>query len=187
MADTGSPLAPGLFQGNVDAIQGFEKYINDNGGIGCRKLKVETWDSKLTPDEAKNGQINACTNALAMVGGNSLFNPDVTDDEHLRRQGRRGHGHPGHGGAGQRHQRAVRPERVHHPGHRRDVPAGWRRAHRQPAVHGVRRRPRSTTRPSPRRCTGLFMVPGDLPTTVQSATYQILGPGARSASTGSVR
>ena len=39
-ADTGSPLAPGLFQGNVDALKGFEKYINDNGGIGCRQLKV---------------------------------------------------------------------------------------------------------------------------------------------------
>ena len=60
MADTGSPLAPGLFQGNVDALKGFAKYINANGGIGCRQLKVETWDSKLTPDESKNGQINAC-------------------------------------------------------------------------------------------------------------------------------
>ncbi len=79
MADTGSPLAPGLFQGNVDALKGFEKYINANGGIGCRKLKVEEWDSKLTPDESKNGQINACQTALAMVGGNSLFNPDVTE------------------------------------------------------------------------------------------------------------
>ena len=79
MADTGSPLAPGLFQGNVDALKGFEKYINANGGIGCRQLKVEEWDSKLTPDESKNGQINACANSLAMVGGNSLFNPDVTE------------------------------------------------------------------------------------------------------------
>ena len=78
MADTGSPLAPGLFQGNVDALEAFETFINDNGGIGCRELVVETWDSKLTPEETKNGQINACGSALAMVGGNSLFNPDVT-------------------------------------------------------------------------------------------------------------
>ena len=79
MADTGSALAPGLFQGNVDALQGYEKYINANGGIGCRKLQVETWDSKLDPSESKNGQINACKTALALVGGNSLFNPDVTE------------------------------------------------------------------------------------------------------------
>jgi len=32
MADTGSPLAPGLFQGNVDALEGFEKFVNANGG-----------------------------------------------------------------------------------------------------------------------------------------------------------
>jgi hypothetical protein len=78
MADTGSPLAPGLFQGNVDALEAFESFVNDNGGIACRELVVESWDSKLTPEETKNGQINACSNALALVGGNSLFNPDVS-------------------------------------------------------------------------------------------------------------
>jgi hypothetical protein len=41
MADTGSSLAPGLFQGNVDAMNGYAKYVNANGGIGCRQLKVE--------------------------------------------------------------------------------------------------------------------------------------------------
>jgi len=78
MADTGSPLAPGLFQGNVDAMMAFAKYVNANGGIGCRQLKVESWDSKLDASESKNGIINACKNDVAMVGGNSLFNPDVT-------------------------------------------------------------------------------------------------------------
>ena len=58
MADTGSPLAPGLFQGNIDAVKGFATYINANGGIGCRKLVVKTWDSKLDPTESKNGLIN---------------------------------------------------------------------------------------------------------------------------------
>jgi ABC-type branched-subunit amino acid transport system substrate-binding protein len=76
MADTGSPLAPGLFQGNVDAMQAFAKWVNANGGIGCRQLKVVNWDSKLDPTEAKNGIINACQTSLAMVGGNALFNPD---------------------------------------------------------------------------------------------------------------
>jgi ABC-type branched-subunit amino acid transport system substrate-binding protein len=77
MADVGSPLAPGLFQGNVDAVNAYAKYINANGGVACRKLIVKTWDSKLNPEESKNGQIDACKNALAMVGDNSLFNPDV--------------------------------------------------------------------------------------------------------------
>ncbi|NCY17055.1 MAG: hypothetical protein EBX39_09845 [Actinobacteria bacterium] len=78
MADTGSSLAPGLFQGNVDAMNGYAKYVNANGGVGCRQLKVISWDSKLSPEESKNGIINACKNALAMVGGNALFNPDVS-------------------------------------------------------------------------------------------------------------
>jgi hypothetical protein len=78
MADTGSPLAPGLFQGNVDGINAFANYWNAHGGIGCRQIKVSVWDSKLSATESKNGLINACKNALAMVGGNALFNPDVS-------------------------------------------------------------------------------------------------------------
>lgn len=77
MADVGSPLAPGLFQGNVDAVNAFAKWANANGGVGCRQVKVEVWDSKLDPTEAKNGLINGCRNAVALVGDNALFNPDV--------------------------------------------------------------------------------------------------------------
>jgi ABC-type branched-subunit amino acid transport system substrate-binding protein len=78
MADIGSSLAPGFAQGNVDAINGFAKYINANGGIGCRQLDVKVWDSKLDPGEVKNGQVDACTNSFAMVGNYTVFNPDVT-------------------------------------------------------------------------------------------------------------
>ena len=133
MADTGSPLAPGLFQGNVDALKGFEKYINANGGIGCRQLKVETWDSKLDPTETKNGQINACKTALALVGGNSLFNPDVTEMNTCADSKGAATGIAEHLGAGQRRQRAVLAELVHHPGHRRAL---HRRRH---AAHGLAR------------------------------------------------
>jgi ABC-type branched-subunit amino acid transport system substrate-binding protein len=78
MADVGSPLAPGLFQANVDAIKGFAEYINANGGIGCRQLEVRSWDSKIDATEAKNGQIDACANAVALVGSNALANADVS-------------------------------------------------------------------------------------------------------------
>ncbi len=77
MADTGSPLAPGLFQGNIDAVEAFARNVNERGGIACRQLVVEAWDSKLTPEESKNGLIVACETSLAMVGNNALFNPDV--------------------------------------------------------------------------------------------------------------
>jgi ABC-type branched-subunit amino acid transport system substrate-binding protein len=78
MADVGSPLAPGLFQGNFDAMNAYATYINAHGGIGCRKLVVKTWDTKLDPTESKNGLIDACSNAFALVGNNALFNPDVS-------------------------------------------------------------------------------------------------------------
>jgi hypothetical protein len=78
MADVGSPLAPGLFQGSIDAVNAFANYINGSGGIACRKLVVRSWDSKLDPAESKNGLIDACSNAFAMVGNNALFNPDIS-------------------------------------------------------------------------------------------------------------
>src|SRR4051794_8295592 len=78
MADIGSPLAPGLFQGNVDAVKGYARYLNEHGGLACRRVAVRVWDSKLNADEAKNGQIDACHTSLALVGGNSLFNPDAS-------------------------------------------------------------------------------------------------------------
>jgi hypothetical protein len=172
MADTGSPLAPGLFQGNVDALKGFEKYVNDNGGIGCRKLKVEEWDSKLTPDESKNGQINACNTSLAMVGGNSLFNPDVSTIETCAdAQGQ--------------------------PTGIADISALANDVNEQCSLHafiiqGTAEPCTADGKPmtGSRELTafvgnidyyktvepnlvGLFLVPGDLPTTVQSATYQV--------------
>ena len=78
MADVGSPLAPGLFQGNIDAITAFAAWVNAHGGIACRQLKVRTWDSKISASETKNGLIDACTNAFALLGDNSLFNSDVS-------------------------------------------------------------------------------------------------------------
>jgi hypothetical protein len=78
MADVGSPLAPGLFQGNIDAIEAFANYVNAHGGIACRQLKVRTWDSKIDAAETKNGLIDACANAFSLLGDNALFNSDVS-------------------------------------------------------------------------------------------------------------
>jgi hypothetical protein len=73
MADVGSPLAPGLFQGSIDAVKAWGEAMNKQGGVGCRKVVVRDWDSKLTPDDTTNGTIDACKNAFAMVGTTSLF------------------------------------------------------------------------------------------------------------------
>jgi ABC-type branched-subunit amino acid transport system substrate-binding protein len=73
VADTGSPLRPGLFQGSVDGVKAWAKYINANGGLACRQVVVKAADSKLSPDDAKNSVTTACQSSLAMVGTTALF------------------------------------------------------------------------------------------------------------------
>jgi ABC-type branched-subunit amino acid transport system substrate-binding protein len=172
MADIGSPLAPGLFQGNVDAVKGFEQYINDNGGIGCRQLKVETWDSKLDANEGKNGQINACRTALAMVGDNALFNPDVTEMDTCADASGQPVGIPNVTAlANDINERCAT--------NTYSVSAGVETC---PAGGGAPSGMRTFTVGIPQvpyglsiepDLVGLYMVPGDLPTTVQSATWSI--------------
>jgi hypothetical protein len=79
MADVGSPLAPGLFQGSIDGVQAWAKTVNANGGLACRQVKVRTWDSKLSPDDSTNGTIDACQNAAALVGSTALFVLDTSN------------------------------------------------------------------------------------------------------------
>jgi Periplasmic binding protein len=77
MADVGSPLSPGLFQGSVDAVKAWAAYANANGGLACRHVVVNTVDSKLSPDEAKNGVATACGDSVALVGTTAVFLNDM--------------------------------------------------------------------------------------------------------------
>jgi hypothetical protein len=73
VADTGSPLRPGLFQGSVDGMNAWGNYINAHGGLACRKVVVKDADSKLTADDAQNAITTACGNSLSLVGTTALF------------------------------------------------------------------------------------------------------------------
>jgi len=172
MADVGSPLAPGLFQGNLDALNGFAKYVNANGGIACRKLVVRTWDSKLDPTESKNGLIDACSNAIAMVGNNALFNPDVTPLTNCVDKNSQATGLPDIAALANDVNEQCAPtayiiQAVSVPC---PIASGVQayKANVGPTEWYIKNNPGLTLH-------GLFMVPGDLPTTVQSATYQIAG------------
>ncbi|CAB4575596.1 MAG: ABC transporter substrate-binding protein [Actinobacteria bacterium] len=170
MADTGSPLAPGLFQGNVDAMMAFAKYVNANGGIGCRQLKVEAWDSKLDPTEAKNGIINACKNDLAMVGGNSLFNPDVTVIGNCADKAGKAAGLPDFAALANdiNEQCAANSWVLQAVSEPCTTLSGSRDLK---AFVGQYEFYKTLYNGTPMK--GLYQVPGDLPTTVQSATAQI--------------
>jgi hypothetical protein len=73
MADVGSPLSPGLFQGSMDGVNAWADSVNAAGGLACRKVVVKEVDSKLSPDETKNGILSSCTSSLVMLGTTALF------------------------------------------------------------------------------------------------------------------
>ena len=172
MADTGSPLAPGLFQGNVDAMNAYAKWVNANGGIGCRQLKVDAWDSKLSPEEAKNGQINACKNDLAMVGGNSLFNPDVSVLGNCADKAGQPVGLPDFVALANDINEQCAPNSFLIAGIAETCGADGKpkTGPRDLVAFTGQIDYYKTLQPN---LKGLWMVPGDLPTTVQSSTYQI--------------
>ncbi|MYH72098.1 MAG: ABC transporter substrate-binding protein [Acidimicrobiia bacterium] len=79
MADVGSPLSPGRFQGSIDAVKAWAGKLNSEGGLACRRIEVLEHDSQLNPTETTNGFLAACENALALVGTTALFVLDSTD------------------------------------------------------------------------------------------------------------
>lgn len=79
IADTGSSLAPGLFQGSVNGVLGWAKYQNSIGGIAGRKVVVDVFDSALDASKARNAIIDACAKDLALVGTSALFVSNVDD------------------------------------------------------------------------------------------------------------
>jgi ABC-type branched-subunit amino acid transport system substrate-binding protein len=78
MADTGSQAIPGMANGSLEAVQAWAKLMNDGGGLACRKVQVRTFDSKIDPNESRNGYTDGCQNAFAMVGTFALSVADVS-------------------------------------------------------------------------------------------------------------
>jgi ABC-type branched-subunit amino acid transport system substrate-binding protein len=169
MADVGSPLAPGLFQGNLDALNAFAERVNAAGGVACRRLVVRTWDSKLSPEESKNGLIEACKNALALVGSNALFNPDVSPMVGCTDKAGKPTGLPDIAALANDLNQQCSPVTFLIQA----VPEQC------PIVQGQPRPLKAFVGPIRYYLSlepnlhGVYQVPGDLPTTVQSATYQI--------------
>jgi ABC-type branched-subunit amino acid transport system substrate-binding protein len=169
MADVGSSLAPGLFQGNHDALTAFQKYINDNGGIACRQLEVKLWDSKLNADESKNGLIDACSSALAMVGNNALFNPDMSAAATCKDKAGAVTGLPDLAALANDVHQQCNPTSFIIQGVAETCPVTQGQPRPLKSFVGTHK----WYLQSNPGLHGIFMVPGDLPTTVQSSTYQI--------------
>ncbi|MFN8026974.1 MAG: ABC transporter substrate-binding protein [Acidimicrobiia bacterium] len=79
IADVDNAIAPNLFKASVDAVNGWAKYVNANGGLAGRKVVVDFYDSKLNPTETRNSEIKACENDVAAVGTSAVFLTSVDD------------------------------------------------------------------------------------------------------------
>ncbi len=89
IADVDNPFAPGLFKGARDGVMAAAKYLNSKaggGGVAGRRLVVDFLDSKLTPNDARNGVISACSNDYAMVGTFALFLSNMDDANNCKDQ-----------------------------------------------------------------------------------------------------
>ncbi|MCU1484896.1 MAG: hypothetical protein JWN67_1642 [Actinomycetia bacterium] len=170
MADVGNPLAPGLFQGNIDALRGFATYVNAHGGIACRQLVVKEWDSHLDPSEAKNGQIDACQNAFALVGSNALFNPDVSTMAECEDQAGAATGLPDLPGTANDPEQLCNSTTFLAASVVQRCPVATSGPQHFTANAGSAR---FYVREFPELRHSMYMIPGDLPTTIQSATYII--------------
>ena len=79
IADDENSLAPGVFHGSPVAVRAFAKYINAQGGLAGREVVVDFLDSHLSPDDARNAIIKACSDDFAMVGTAALFLNNMDD------------------------------------------------------------------------------------------------------------
>ena len=73
IADVDNAARPGLFQGSVNGVRAFAKFVNDHGGLAGRRVQVDFIDSKLSSDEARNALVQACQEDFAIVGTTALF------------------------------------------------------------------------------------------------------------------
>jgi len=79
LADVDNAAEPGLFQGSVDAVQGWARYMNAHGGLAGRKVLVDFIDTHLSDTDARNAIIQACQQDFAIVGTSALFVNNVDD------------------------------------------------------------------------------------------------------------
>ncbi len=81
VADVDNQFSPGIFQGSVDGVKGWAKFVNAHGGLAGRKVVVDFIDSRLSGDDARNAVIKACAEDFALVGTSAVFLNNVDDIE----------------------------------------------------------------------------------------------------------
>ena len=82
IADVDNPFAPGLFKGAADGVKAAARYLNSKaggGGVAGRRLVVDFIDSKLTPNDARNGRAHSGLRTRRRHPPTGCANPPPTD------------------------------------------------------------------------------------------------------------
>jgi hypothetical protein len=79
VADVDNAFSPGLFAGSPAAVRAFAQFMNSHGGLAGRHVVVDFYDSHLSPDDARNAMIKACSQDFAVIGTAALFLNNVDD------------------------------------------------------------------------------------------------------------
>ena len=79
IADVNTPVAPGLFQKNVNVVKAWAALVNADGGLAGRKVVVDFCDGKLDANATTNCVIQACQNDFALVGTAANVLTDLSD------------------------------------------------------------------------------------------------------------
>jgi ABC-type branched-subunit amino acid transport system substrate-binding protein len=79
IADVSTPVAPGLFQKNVNVVKAWASMVNASGGLAGRKVVVDFCDGKLDANATTNCVIQACQNDMALVGTAANVLNDLRD------------------------------------------------------------------------------------------------------------
>ena len=168
MADVDSPLAQGLFQGSVDGVMAWAEKVNADGGLACREVEVEFHDTKLTPATTVEGFLKACESALALVGTTVLFALDTSDLNSCADQAGNPVGVPdiGYITTEVAHQCSANSFLLSRPGAECPYEGGPR------AYTAAVGAPSVLSDTLGVDFNGIFIVPGDLPSTIASAVPQ---------------
>lgn len=174
MADVDSPLAQGLFQGSVDGAMAWADKVNADGGLACRDVEVEFHDSKLIPTSTVEGFLKACESALALVGTTVLFALDTEDLNTCDDQAGNPIGVPdiGYITTEVAHQCSANSFLLSRPGAECPYEGGERNYTVAAGAMAFLSESLGVD------FNGLFLVPGDLPSTIASAVPQIPGQEA---------
>src|SRR5713101_10149190 len=72
VADVDNQFSPGIFQGSVNGVKGWAKFVNAHGSLAKRKVVVDFIDSHLTSSDSRNAVIKACSEDFALVGTSAV-------------------------------------------------------------------------------------------------------------------